>query len=114
VKIGIKLLAGLVLIIASWVLISTQWGWKAMPDAPAVTMDSLAPQFETAGIVAAEQLDAMRERYGVPWRHGCRRRGWRTGLVARRRMGECGGPDARHAGHPVSDRLHLESHDRDR
>ena len=66
VKTGMKLLAGLVLIIASWVLISTQWGWKAMPDAPAVTVDSLSPQFETAGIVAAERLEAMRERYGVP------------------------------------------------
>jgi CubicO group peptidase (beta-lactamase class C family) len=65
-KFALKLVLGLALIAAGWTFIATQWGWKALPDAPAPTVEILDARFETAGLEAANQLETARLSLGAP------------------------------------------------
>ncbi|MAB69713.1 MAG: hypothetical protein CMH91_00935 [Oceanicaulis sp.] len=65
-KFALKLVLGLALIAAGWTFIATQWGWKALPDAPAPTVEILDARFEAAGLEAANVLETARQRLGVP------------------------------------------------
>ena len=65
-KFALKLVLGLALMAAVWTFIATQWGWKALPDAPAPIIELHDARFAAAGADAAAHLDAMRQQLGVP------------------------------------------------
>ena len=65
-KFILKLILGLALIVAAWIFFSTQWGWKALPDAPAMTLETLDNGYVAEAAYAANRLEAIRQRYGIP------------------------------------------------